>query len=196
MFRLASRLFRGVGKGAKQVKNTPKSVPNKTPNIPKSLPKVDPKSLPQDPDRLVQQGWKDVTHPNKAKLGMRELQHPQSNLKVEHHPGTSGKPGQRANDHYHIHNPNATGKHDRYLDINGNPVAKGSKASHIEPSPSPTASPQFKNLNELKNSSTHLPQNKPAANPQIDSLKSSTPSSSAKSSSPGSVNDRSPTPDR
>ena len=106
--------------------------------------------LPQDPNQLVKEGWQDVTHPEKAKLGQRKIQHPTEKLQVEFHPGESGKLGWKGQDHYHIHNPNRTGKADHYLDIQGNPVAKNSRASHISPSPSASASTQFKNLQELK----------------------------------------------
>ena len=39
----------------------------------------------------------------------------------------------REKDHYHIENPNAIGKSDKYLYKNGNPCAKVQKASHIIP---------------------------------------------------------------
>ena len=45
--------------------------------------------------------------------------------------GISG--GYGGKDHYHVLNPNSTGKHDYYLDKDGNPVPKNSKASHIIP---------------------------------------------------------------
>ena len=38
--------------------------------------------------------------------------------------------GYKRRDHYHILNPNSTGKHDCYLDNNGVPVPRNSKASH------------------------------------------------------------------
>ena len=46
---------------------------------------------------------------------------------------TTGANGFKGKDHYHIENPNAIEKGDKYLDKNGNPCAKGSKASHIIP---------------------------------------------------------------
>lgn len=42
-----------------------------------------------------------------------------------------GSPGFEGKDHYHQRNPNSTGKGDYYLDIDGNPVPKGSKRSYI-----------------------------------------------------------------
>jgi hypothetical protein len=106
--------------------------------------------LPKDPNHLIKQGWQDVTHSEKAKLGQKTFQHPTEKLRVEFHPGESGKGGWGRKDHYHIHNPNRTSKRDHYLDIQGNPVAKGLDASHIDPSPSASASTRFNNLEELK----------------------------------------------
>jgi hypothetical protein len=54
-------------------------------------------------------------------------------LTVRFDKGKKGNPGFGGKDHYHILNPNSTGKHDYYLDKYGNPVAKNSKASHILP---------------------------------------------------------------
>lgn len=124
--------------------------------------------LPKDPNHLIKQGWQDVTHPEKAKLGQKTFQHPTEKLRVEFHPGESGKPGWKGQNHYHIHNPNRTAKADHYLDIQGNPVAKNSRASHISPSPSASASTQFKNLQELKQntiptSSKTLPSQSPSS---------------------------------
>jgi hypothetical protein len=47
--------------------------------------------------------------------------------------GRPGTPGFEGKDHYHRLNPNRTGRHDEYLDVNGNPVARGSDPSHILP---------------------------------------------------------------
>lgn len=48
-------------------------------------------------------------------------------------PGKEGANGFEGMDHYHIYNPDSTGKMDYYIDKNGNPVPKGSKPSHIVP---------------------------------------------------------------
>jgi hypothetical protein len=47
--------------------------------------------------------------------------------------GKEGKPGHEGKDHYHRENPDATGKGDAYLDKFGNPVPRGSDASHLYP---------------------------------------------------------------
>lgn len=53
--------------------------------------------------------------------------------KMVHRSTKPGSPGFEGKDHYHQRNPNSTGKGDYYLDIDGNPVPKGSKRSHILP---------------------------------------------------------------
>jgi hypothetical protein len=88
----------------------------------------------QDPLDLESQGWQDVTH-----LGMRERStsrefvNPATGVRVRYDEGNPKKSGYASIDHYHIYNSNSTGRHDRYLDANGNPVGKGSDASHIFP---------------------------------------------------------------
>jgi RHS repeat-associated protein len=90
--------------------------------------------LPPDPADLVKDGWQDVTHPSKAaNTNMRDYLNPGTGQVVEFHPGTPGANGWEGIDHYHAHNPATTGKVDQYLDKDGNPVAKGSNASHIKP---------------------------------------------------------------
>ena len=54
-------------------------------------------------------------------------------LKVRYDKGDPSQGGYGGKDHYHVLNPNSTGKHDYYLDKDGNPVPKNSKASHITP---------------------------------------------------------------
>lgn len=85
------------------------------------------------PDQLLKEGWHDVTDPRKAQNTMsREYYNPETGVKISYDPGKKGGTGFEALDHYHIHNPNYTDKKvDYYFDIDGNPVGKGSKASHI-----------------------------------------------------------------
>ncbi|QCT01013.1 WXG100 family type VII secretion target protein [Paenibacillus algicola] len=85
------------------------------------------------PDQLLKEGWKDVTDPRKAQNTMsREYYNPETGVKISYDPGKKGATGFEAVDHYHVHNPNYTDKKvDYYFDIDGNPVGKGSKASHI-----------------------------------------------------------------
>ncbi|MCA1032521.1 hypothetical protein LCL95_16025 [Bacillus timonensis] len=85
------------------------------------------------PNDLLKNGWEDITHPNKrAKTNSRDYLDQKTGTKLSFDKGKPGATGFEGVDHYHIHNPNRTGKGDYYLDINGNPVPKGSKASHIE----------------------------------------------------------------
>ncbi|GFI24361.1 hypothetical protein IMSAGC011_03158 [Lachnospiraceae bacterium] len=51
---------------------------------------------------------------------------------IRYEKGVEGASGFESMDHYHIYNNNYTKKKvDYYYDIEGNPVGKGSKASHI-----------------------------------------------------------------
>lgn len=90
-------------------------------------------SLPAKPDDLVTQGWKETTHPGEAVNGRRVFINPKTGQTIEFDKGRSGEPGWRGQDHYHVRNPNATGRNDKYLDREGHPVPNGSKRSHIPP---------------------------------------------------------------
>lgn len=57
----------------------------------------------------------------------------ETDQKVRFDPAKEGANGFEGKDHYHIYNPNSTGKSDYYLDSNGRPVRKGSKPSHVLP---------------------------------------------------------------
>lgn len=88
--------------------------------------------LPENPSALVKNGWKDVTPDGMLNnTSSREYLDDATGLKVRFDAGKQGANGFEGVDHYHVYNPNSTGKMDYYLDINGNPVPKGSKASHI-----------------------------------------------------------------
>ena len=83
---------------------------------------------------LLIRGWIDITDPRMtANTNMKEFTDPVTNLRVRFDPGKPGNPGFEGVDHYHVYNPYSTSKRDLYLDKNGNPVSKGSKASHIIP---------------------------------------------------------------
>ena len=69
----------------------------------------------------------------KERSNSRTFHDPATNLDIRFDKGDPTKNGFAAKDHYHVENPNKTGKMDAYLDIDGNPVPKGSKASHIFP---------------------------------------------------------------
>ena len=87
----------------------------------------------KSPQQLIANGWEDVTNPKMAaNTTSREFYDPKSGLKIRFDKGVDGANGFEAVDHYHVMNPNYTNKKvDYYLDIDGKPVGKGSKASHI-----------------------------------------------------------------
>jgi len=89
--------------------------------------------LPSDPQELINNGWTDVTPSQVRELGLGrlELENPRTGMRVLYHPGETGSSGWAKNDHYHVFNPNSTGNRDLYLDIDGNPVPRNSRSSHI-----------------------------------------------------------------
>ncbi len=90
--------------------------------------------LPKNPSGLLKKGWKEITPSGMHKnTSSRMFQDAHTGLQVRYDKGTPGSAGFGGKDHYHVLNPNATGKQDYYLDINGNPVPKNSRASHIIP---------------------------------------------------------------
>lgn len=91
-------------------------------------------SLPANSHKLLEKGWMDVT-PSKmtANTTSKMFRDGETGLTVRFDKGREGAFGFAGQDHYHILNPSSTGKHDYYLDANGNPVAKNARASHIIP---------------------------------------------------------------
>lgn len=90
--------------------------------------------LPKSPTELIDCGWKETTPSAMAsKASSRTFTDKNTGLNIRFDKGTEGLGGYGGKDHYHILNPNSTGKHDYYLDINGNPIPKNSKKSHIIP---------------------------------------------------------------
>jgi RHS repeat-associated protein len=89
--------------------------------------------LPNKPEDLLKQGYKDVSHPAAANAGHKTYENPVTGDKVRFDQGKPGAPGYEGLDHYHRYNPNATGKNDAYLDKNGTPCARGCDASHLFP---------------------------------------------------------------
>lgn len=81
----------------------------------------------------MREGWVDITDPRKAlNTTSRDFFDPKTGTKISFDKGVKGATGFEAVDHYHVHNPNYTNKKvDYYFDAYGNPVGKGSKASHI-----------------------------------------------------------------
>ena len=89
--------------------------------------------LPANPDDLLAQGWREISHPRALGFGHRKFANPKTNEIITFDKGRPGAPGFEGQDHYHRLNPNKTSTRDEYLDLNGNPVARGSKRSHIFP---------------------------------------------------------------
>jgi hypothetical protein len=91
-------------------------------------------NLPKNPNDLLKKGWKDVTPEGMRNFtDRREYIDEESGYRVRFDPAKEGAKGFEGMDHYHIYNPNSTGKMDYYIDINGNPVRKYSNPSHILP---------------------------------------------------------------
>lgn len=91
-------------------------------------------ALPENPNDLLNDGWEETTHPAQAlHTNSREFTDCESGLVIRFDKKQDGSPGFKGISHYHILNPNSTGKKDYYLDIEGNPVPKNSPASHIVP---------------------------------------------------------------
>lgn len=90
-------------------------------------------SLPQTGAGLSARGWVDISHPSQATIGSYTYKEPSTGLRIRYDTPTQGASGFKGKDHFHILNPNATSTRDMYLDAQGNPVAKNSKASHILP---------------------------------------------------------------
>lgn len=89
------------------------------------------RTLPANPERLIQNGWEDISHPKQKGVGSFVYREKDTGLKIRFDQAKEGSPGFRGMDHYHIYNPNATGNKDLYLDKDGNPVRKSSTKSHI-----------------------------------------------------------------
>lgn len=90
-------------------------------------------SLPQTGDGLIAQGWKDISHPMQAIHGSFTYEDPSTGLRIRYDKPSPGATGFSGQDHYHILNPDAHDSSDMYLDKNGDPCSRGSKASHIFP---------------------------------------------------------------
>ena len=90
-------------------------------------------NLPQNGQGLLDAGWKEISDPRAASTGHHTYEEPTTGLRIRYDEPTPGATGFAGKDHFHILNPNATGPEDMYLDKNGNPVKKNSKASHILP---------------------------------------------------------------
>lgn len=90
-------------------------------------------NLPNDPAILLSKGWADITHPEDKAAGHLELKEEKTGLVIRFDKGKPGANRYEGKNHYHIKNPNATGKKNLYLDEDGNPIRKGAPKSHIMP---------------------------------------------------------------
>ena len=90
-------------------------------------------SLPSNPNKLLNDGWEDISNPNAKAAGHMILKEKSTGLKIGFDKKTPGANGFKGKDHYHIYNPDATSNKNLYLDKNGNPVRKGHAKSHILP---------------------------------------------------------------
>lgn len=88
--------------------------------------------LHKTPSKLVENGWEEIT-PAAMKKNTTSRMFKKNGYTIRFHKGKRSMGGYGGKDHYHILNPNSTGKHDYYLDKFGNPVPKNSKKSHIIP---------------------------------------------------------------
>lgn len=88
-------------------------------------------TLPKNGKGLVDKGWKDISHPKQAQHGSYTYEDPATKLKVRYDAPNEGDKGLSGKGHFHILNPDAHDSSDMYLDKNGNPCSRGSKASHI-----------------------------------------------------------------
>ncbi len=89
--------------------------------------------MPANPDDLLKRpGWKETTHPNAGEKGHRAFENTETGEKLRYDEKKLDAPGHRGHNHYHRLNPNSVkGRHDKFLDAQGNPVADESDASHI-----------------------------------------------------------------
>lgn len=90
-------------------------------------------SLPSRGSDLLAMGWEEISHSKQAEAGSHTYREISTGLRIRFDEKTPGAQGYAGKDHYHILNPNATGPRNMYLDKDGNPVGKNSKASHIVP---------------------------------------------------------------
>ncbi|MCP5505722.1 MAG: hypothetical protein H7A38_02435 [Chlamydiales bacterium] len=88
--------------------------------------------LPTNPDYLLKNSkWEETSHPLAKERGHRMFENKETGEKLSFDEAKPGEPGHKGKSHWHRYNPNSTGDHDKYLDAQGNPVAKGSHESHL-----------------------------------------------------------------
>ena len=90
------------------------------------------RNLPSKPNKAFLEEWTDITTPGTKAYDKNKLYiNKRNGLKIHFDHSEPGANGFKGKDHYHIRNPNGHNAKDMYLDKDGNPVAKGSPASHI-----------------------------------------------------------------
>ena len=105
------------------------------------MPPIDWENSPPSSPNDLGSDWDETTHPDNNS-GSRDFKNKNNDETIRYDPGKSGKPGWEGKDHWHRNNPNRNNKLDEYLDKYGNPVARGSDASHI-PAPKTIQLPQI-----------------------------------------------------
>ncbi len=86
-----------------------------------------------DKDLENNSDWRETTHPNQKQAGHREFENIKTGEKLRFDKGDPMSQGHEFNDHYHRYNPNSTGRHNQYLDNEGNPTRRGADNSHLYP---------------------------------------------------------------
>lgn len=90
--------------------------------------------LPEDPNDLLKQGWKDVTHPEKRKKHTGgTFKNKATGQEVNFDYGDVVKSGFQNKNHYHWKNLEEDKNKWLYFDKYGNKCKKNSKESHILP---------------------------------------------------------------
>ena len=90
--------------------------------------------LPNSPDELLNDpDWEETSHPSAKENGHRTFENKAKGETIRHDHAKPGTTGHKAINHWHRHNPDATGDHNKYLDGNGNPVPDGHPDSHLYP---------------------------------------------------------------
>ncbi len=119
------------------IKTSSKELTSKTVQAVKApfqtLTKLEVRNLPKNPNDLLKRGYTEITHPRQGNTGHRTFQNPVTKNTIRFDSGKAGKSGHGAHDHYHYHNPNASGRMNEYLDMNGTPCPRHSYESHIYP---------------------------------------------------------------
>lgn len=131
--KVASKM-KGVAKKGKPRSQAKPNTPNKAsskPAMPKGKKGSVDESLPKDP--FKDSRYENVSNPKAAEKGHYQFKNKETGEVVNFDKGRPGETGHEGFDHYHRLNPNSTSKLDHYLDGQGNPVPKGSDASHIYP---------------------------------------------------------------